>query len=69
LKYLISGAKARKFIKKGCQGYLDYLINKPKDESTLEETVVVKYYLNVFPEELSTLPPSKDVEIAIDLVP
>jgi hypothetical protein len=31
LKYLISGTKARKFIKKGCQGYLTYLINKHKD--------------------------------------
>jgi hypothetical protein len=67
-KYLISGAKAQKFIKKGCQGYLAYLMNKPKGESTLESTVVVRDYPDVFSEELSTLPPPRDVEFPIDLV-
>jgi hypothetical protein len=69
IKYLILGAKARKFIKKIYQGYLAYLMNKPKDESTLEGTVVVKDYPDVFPEELTILPPPKDMEFAIDLVP
>jgi hypothetical protein len=44
-------------------------MNKPKDESTLEGTMVVKEYSIFCPEELSTLPPSLDVEFAIDLVP
>jgi hypothetical protein len=69
LKYLISGAKAQKFIKKGCQRYLAYMINKPKGKSTLEGTMVVKEYLDVFLEEMSILPPPRDMEFAIDLVP
>jgi hypothetical protein len=68
LKYLISGAKARKCIKKECQGYLAYLMNKPKGESTLESTVAVKDYLNVFPDKLLTLSPPRDVEFTIGLV-
>jgi hypothetical protein len=68
LKYLILGTKAQKFIKKGCQGYLAYRMNKPVDESTLDGTMVVKEYSDVFPEELSTLPSPRDVEFAINLV-
>jgi hypothetical protein len=30
-KFLIAGTKARKMPAKGCQGYLPYLLNKPKD--------------------------------------
>jgi hypothetical protein len=69
LRYLILEAKAAKFIKKGYQGYLAYLMNKPKDENTLEGTVVVKDYPDVFLEELTTLPPPRDIEFAINLVP
>jgi hypothetical protein len=34
----------------------------------LEETEVVKEYPDVFPEELTTLAPSRDVEFTFDLV-
>jgi hypothetical protein len=43
-KFLIAGAKAQKMIAKGYQSYLAYLMNKPKDQCTLEDTVVVKEY-------------------------
>jgi hypothetical protein len=68
LKYQYWELKSRKLVKKRCQRYLAYLMNKPKGENTLESTMVVKEYLNVFPEELLTLPLPRDVEFAIDLV-
>jgi hypothetical protein len=35
----------------------------------LEEVPVVKEYLDVFPEELPGMPPDRDIEFVIDLVP
>jgi hypothetical protein len=67
-KFLIVGTKVRKMIAKGSQGYLAYLLNKPKDQCTLEDIAVVKEYQDVFPAELTSLPPSREVEFTIDLV-
>jgi hypothetical protein len=39
------------------------------EERTLEDVPVVCEYPNVFPEELPGLPPDRDVEFVIDLVP
>jgi hypothetical protein len=66
---LIAGTKARKMLAKGCQGYFTYLLNKSKDQCTVENTTIVKDYPDVFPLELTSLPPSRDVEFTIDLVP
>jgi hypothetical protein len=55
-------------IAKGCIGYLAYLLNKPKDQCTVENTEIVKDYPEVFLEELTLLPPSREVEFTIDLV-
>jgi hypothetical protein len=66
-KFLIAGAKARKIIAKGCQSYLIYLLNKPKDQCPLEDTAVVKKYQDVFSAELTSLPPSREVEFTINL--
>jgi hypothetical protein len=61
-KFLIAGSKARKMLVKGCQGYLAYLLNKPKDQYILEDTDLVKEFLEVFPVELIFLPPPREVE-------
>ena len=36
---------------------------------SLEEVPVVNEYLDVFPEELPGMPPDRDIEFGIDLVP
>jgi hypothetical protein len=43
-------------------------MNKLKGENTLESTMVVKEYSDVFLEELLTLPLPQDVVFAINLV-
>jgi hypothetical protein len=53
----------------GCHGYLAYLLKKPKDQCTLEDITVVKEYQDVFPTELTSVPPYREVEFTIDLVP
>ncbi|XP_071933750.1 uncharacterized protein [Coffea arabica] len=66
---LISGIQARKLLYKGAQGYLAYLINTKKDKVKIEEVPVVKDYLDMFPEELTSVPPEREVEFKIKLLP
>ena len=35
----------------------------------IEDVLVVREYLDVFPDELVTLPPEREIEFKIDLVP
>nr|XP_027109274.1 uncharacterized protein LOC113729149 [Coffea arabica] len=65
---MISGIRARKMLHKGAQGFLAFLINAPSDQVKLEDVPVVREFLDVFPEELKTLPPEREVEFKIDLV-
>nr|XP_027124233.1 uncharacterized protein LOC113740918 [Coffea arabica] len=65
---MISGIWARKMLYKGAQGFLAFLINAPSDQVKLEDVPVVREYPDVFPEELKTLPPEREVEFKIELV-
>ncbi|XP_071920638.1 uncharacterized protein [Coffea arabica] len=66
---MISGIRARKMLSKGAQGFLAFMINAPSDQVKLEDVPVVREFSDVFPEELKTLPPEREVEFKIDLVP
>jgi hypothetical protein len=66
---LVSRVRARKMMYKGCIEYMAYLVNKPTELGKIEEVPVVNEYLDVFPAELTKVPPDKEVEFAIDLVP
>ncbi|XP_071939921.1 uncharacterized protein [Coffea arabica] len=66
---MISGIRARKMLSKGAQGFLAFLINAPSDQVKLEDVPVVREFPDVFPEELKTLPPEREVEFKIDLMP
>lgn len=66
---LISNMRCQKLLRKGATGYLAYLINKPGDHKELGEVPVVKDYPDVFPEELVSLPPKREVEFVIELIP
>ncbi|XP_027182156.1 uncharacterized protein LOC113780563 [Coffea eugenioides] len=66
---MISGVRARKMLYKGAQGFLTFLINAPSDQVKLEDVPVVREFPDVFPEKLKTLPPEREVEFKIELVP
>ncbi|XP_027169401.1 uncharacterized protein LOC113769125 [Coffea eugenioides] len=66
---LISGIRARKMLHKGAQGFLAFLINAPSDQVKLEDVPIVRDFPDVFPEELTSLPPEREIEFKIDLVP
>ena len=60
-----------KIIEMGRKGHQIYLCNfvKVDKEMPLNEIPVVQDFQDVFPEELPGLPPPRDVEFGIDLVP
>ncbi|KAG8485863.1 hypothetical protein CXB51_019210 [Gossypium anomalum] len=69
LPAVISSMLAQKHVRKGCEVYLAYLFDDKKLEKKLESVPVVCDYPDVFPEELSGLPPVREVEFGIELVP
>ena len=66
---LVSGEKAKKFLWKGAVGYMAYLVNQPKDKVQVERVPIIKEYPDVFPKELGTLPPEREIEFVVDLLP
>ncbi|GJV53704.1 putative reverse transcriptase domain-containing protein, partial [Tanacetum coccineum] len=65
----ISCIKARKYVERGCHLFLAHLTEKEYKEKRLEDVLVIRDFPEVFPEELPGLPPLRQVEFQIDLVP
>ncbi|GJZ09432.1 putative reverse transcriptase domain-containing protein [Tanacetum coccineum] len=70
---IISYEKAQKYMEKGCQLFLaEITVKENKDKSKekrLEDVPTVRDFPEVFPEDLPGLPPIRQVEFQIDLVP
>ena len=69
LSNVISAATARAMVRKGCEAYLAYVIDTEKVEPILSDIPTICDYSDVFLEELPGLPPHKEIEFAIDVVP
>ncbi|GJS26706.1 putative reverse transcriptase domain-containing protein [Tanacetum coccineum] len=66
---VISCIKARKYIERGCHMFLAHVTEKKSKEKRLEDVPVICDFPEVFPNDLSGLPPPRQVEFRIDLVP
>nr|GEV63808.1 reverse transcriptase domain-containing protein [Tanacetum cinerariifolium]GEW92390.1 reverse transcriptase domain-containing protein [Tanacetum cinerariifolium] len=66
---LISCIKTKRYISRGCQIFIAKVMEKKTDEKRLEDIPVVREFLEVFPEELPGLPPVRQVEFQIDIIP
>nr|GEV23016.1 putative reverse transcriptase domain-containing protein [Tanacetum cinerariifolium] len=70
---IISCTKAQEYLSKGCDVFLAHVTTKEaKDKSggkRLEDVPIVRDFPEVFPEDLSGIPPARQVEFQIDLVP
>ncbi|GJY76056.1 hypothetical protein Tco_0481172, partial [Tanacetum coccineum] len=70
---IISFTKTQKYIQKGCQVYLAQVTSKntedKSEEKRLEDVPIVREFLEVFAEDFPRLPPARQVELQIDLVP
>nr|GEU96980.1 reverse transcriptase domain-containing protein [Tanacetum cinerariifolium] len=70
---IISCTKTQKYIQKGCQVYLAQVTSKKtedkSEEKRLDDVSIVQEFLEVFLENLPGLPPARQVEFQINLVP
>ncbi|GJX52026.1 putative reverse transcriptase domain-containing protein [Tanacetum coccineum] len=70
---IISCTKTQKYTQKGCQVYLAQVTTKKaegkSEEKRLEDMPIIQEFLKVFPKDLPRLPPTRQVEFQIDLVP
>ena len=66
---IISALQARSMLKKWCIGFLGYMINSKATNEKLEDIPIVKGFSDVFPETLPGLPPDREIEFFIELLP
>ncbi|KAG8486371.1 hypothetical protein CXB51_019815 [Gossypium anomalum] len=65
---IISAFAARKLIWKGNEAFLAYILDTRGSELKMEQLPVVNEFTDVFPEELPSLPPDREVEFVIDVI-
>ena len=66
---MISAISARCLLQKGCKGYSAHVVDTRGSEVRLEDVPVVRDFLDVFPDDLPGLPPEREIDFPIDLVP
>ncbi|GJY89501.1 putative reverse transcriptase domain-containing protein [Tanacetum coccineum] len=57
------------YVEQGCHLFLAHVTKKKSKEKRMEDVPVIHDFPEVFPEELPGLPPPRQVEFRIDLVP
>ena len=66
---IISAMAVQRMLRKGCQGYLAYVVEKGKEGTMVDEIPVVREFPDVFPDDIAGLPLDREVEFTIDLIP
>ncbi|GKA22978.1 putative reverse transcriptase domain-containing protein [Tanacetum coccineum] len=66
---VISSIRTQKYIDHGCQVFLIQMMKEEKPERRIKDVPVVRDFSEVFPEDLPGLPPTRQVEFHIELIP
>ncbi|GMJ03684.1 hypothetical protein HRI_004037600 [Hibiscus trionum] len=66
LSNVVSVLEAKRLVEMGCEAYLAYVMNPNMSEVRPQDIQTVCDFPSVFPEELSGLPPDREVEFAIE---
>ncbi|GKC98056.1 putative reverse transcriptase domain-containing protein, partial [Tanacetum coccineum] len=73
MDWLANHHATQKYIKKGCPIFLAQVTKKETEDKSevkrLEDVPTIRDFLEVFPEDFPGLPPTRQVEFQIDLVP
>jgi hypothetical protein len=69
----ISAMQVKRAVRKGCQMFAVNVVNDEfmdkEDKLKLEDIPVLKDFKDVFPEEIPGLPPKRDLDFTIELIP
>ena len=66
---LISAISARCLLQKGCTGYLAHVVDTRSSKMGLEDVPIVRDFPDVFLDDLPGLPPEREIDFPINLVP
>ena len=66
---VISTMQARRIMRKGCETLLVVILDSKRGQVDVEKILVVREFLDVFPEELPGIPLERGVDLAIEIVP
>ena len=61
--------QARLFLRKGCEAFLALVLDSKRRQVNLENIAVIKEFSDVFFEELPGLPPEREVDLVIEVLP
>ena len=64
---LINAMTASKMLRKGCQGYLEFVVDRRQERTRLEDIPIAKEFSDVFPDDISGLP--RAIKFVIKLIP
>uniref|UniRef100_A0A6I9QQD8 Uncharacterized protein LOC105037801 n=1 Tax=Elaeis guineensis var. tenera TaxID=51953 RepID=A0A6I9QQD8_ELAGV len=65
----LSAIHAQKFLRKGCEGFLATVLDTQNEKLKLEDIPIVKEFPDIFSNDLPGLPPDREIEFTIDLIP
>ena len=65
----MSCTTAQKYLRKNYQAFLAHIVKVKPEERKVQDVPVVRDFVDVFPEDLPGLPPARQVEFRIDLIP
>ena len=62
--------KAQKLLANGCHGFLANMVDKEQEsELTPENVPIIREYVDIFPQDLPGLPPTREISFEIELLP
>ncbi|TYK14640.1 putative DNA/RNA polymerases superfamily protein [Cucumis melo var. makuwa] len=68
-RILILVLKAKNLLRKGCTTFLAHVVVVQREKLKPEDVPVVKEFLDIFSDDLSSLPPDRDIEFTIEFLP
>ncbi|XP_043809459.1 uncharacterized protein LOC110606868 [Manihot esculenta] len=69
LSNVIFATAARRMIRKGCETYLACVLEAKKEKPIVQDIPTICDFFDVFPDELPGLPPEREVEFSIEVIP
>ncbi|KAL8098129.1 hypothetical protein AgCh_031048 [Apium graveolens] len=66
---VVAVVQVKRLLRQGCEAYLSRVVDTKKETPILDEIPIVREFPDVFPEELPGLPPDREAEFFIDLIP
>ena len=66
---MISAMQAQRLLRKGCETFLALVLDSKRGQIELENILVVKDFLDVFPKELPSIAPKREVDLSIEILP